>query len=108
MKNGTIFLICVLLTVLAIPLFADLVLVNTVDEALSNSSINSEEVNFTEQELFDMHIAVLAVGLCKKDYFGNRSKMSALAHKSAIKTDIKLEGRHKHCGGVHRIKSGRH
>ena len=54
--------ILVMLIVFAIPLFAVPVWgSNTVDEYLSNSIVR-EEVSFTEQELFDNNIAVLAVG----------------------------------------------
>lgn len=68
--NGRMFLICVLLIVLAIPLFADHALVNPVSELSAISTINSQEVNFTDQELFDSNVPVLDVGI-KKFYLYN-------------------------------------
>ena len=71
--NGRMFLICVLLIVLAIPLFADHALVNPVSELSAISTINSQEVNFTDQELFDSNVPVLDVGI-KKFYLYNMAE----------------------------------
>ena len=101
----------VLLIVFAIPLFANHALVNPVREALSNSIINSGEVSFSEQELFDSNIAVLAVGA--KDLF-HYMKVDA---RSTIPVDGTYNVDHsrrltakyaKYVGGGSRIKSGRH
>ena len=102
MKCGSLLFGLVLLIVLAIPLFADHALVNPVGEAFSNSSMNTEEVPFSEQELFDSNIAILAVGLKQKWL----SRYTAGSKKYVpIENTIKIKNIKR---GVRRIKSDRH
>ena len=72
--NGSRLFILVLLLVLAIPLMAAHTLVNPVGEFSAISTMNTEEVSFTDQELFDSNIAVLSVGI-KKTYLYNYNKV---------------------------------
>jgi len=103
MKCGSLLLSCVLLIVLAIPLFADQTLVNPVGEFSAISTINTEEVPFHEQELIDSNIPILAVGINKR-YLpdSGKSRQSVLIEKTVVK--VATNG----YGGVRRIKSGRH
>ena len=65
--------------------------------------MNTEEVPFHEQELIDLNVPVLAVGINKR-YLpdSGKSKQSVLIEKTVVK--IANNG----YGGVRRIKSGRH
>ena len=104
MKTGYLFCL-VLLVVLAIPLFADHALVNTVSEFSAISTINSEEVPFNQQELFDSNIVILAVGLRKSDLLVQYGRLNANAD---IGNGLKKYKNKNIYGGINRIKSGRH
>lgn len=102
--NGSRFFILVLLAVFAIPLFADHTLVNPVSEAISNSTINSEEVPFTDQELFDNNVPILAVGIRKEHI----RYMIGLQPSTPIeKTDIRNITNTIH-GGIKRTNLRKH
>lgn len=101
MKGAYLFSL-VLLIVLAIPLFADHTLVNTVGEFSAISIINSEEVSFTDQELIDNNVPVLDVGINKRYLrYLIESKQSVLIGKTEKPNNTNLRG-------ARRIKSGRY
>ena len=105
--KGAYLLSLVLLIVLAIPLFADQTLVNTVGEFSAISTMNKKkEIPFSERELAYDHIAVLNVGIRKSYLYtmtGSCHFVPLEKNVIAIHSTIK-----KYFGGVRRVKLGRH
>ena len=90
--NGRMFLICVLLIVLAIPLFADHALVNTVSE-FSAISINLQEEVIVESDLY-MTVNYEILAIKPAGIKQNWLPLYSIGNKGTIATTLKCSNPH--------------
>jgi hypothetical protein len=99
-----IFLMMMLILVFTIPLMAASVQVDAGTYFLRRGTINRQGVTFSQQELFDSNIAVLAVG-AKETY---QFKYTYVPVNGTHNVDHSRRSNTNYVGGGSRIESGRH